>query len=103
MAITNTLTAETEILLSERVVTTDYRISNVFENIKGRSVRVEIELGPFIPDPDPILDANGNPKNKTFAQGGKRIIDVWTGNEYDAIRDTWTNVELIAAVKAIMG
>jgi hypothetical protein len=91
MSITSSQTAKSEIVLSERVVTTDYKIVQIQESIKNRFVEVQIELGPFVTE-----DGPGGP---TQTRGSSmRNIQVWHNEEYDAIRDTWTNADLIAAV-----
>lgn len=94
MSIVNTLTSQNEIVLSERVVTTDYRVTEIREHITERYVQVQIELGPFTTvnrgtEDNPVMETNGT---------GRRNINVWSGDEYDAIRDTWTNTDLLAAV-----
>lgn len=79
-----------EIVLSERRVTSEWRVRQIVENIENRSVRVEVELGPFVAD-------DRDPTRTTGTGGGKNII-VWQNEEYDAIRDTWSNVDLLAVV-----
>jgi len=94
MSIVNTLTTQNEIVLSERVATTDYRVIEIREHILGRYVQVLIELGPFTTvnvgtEDNTRMETNGS---------GRRGIDVWSGDEYDAIRDTLTNADLLAVV-----
>ena len=93
MAITDTQTASGEIVLSERVVTTDYRIVEIHESIQNRFVQVEIELGPFVQEerPNGEIDVRGS---------GRRGVRVWENDAYDAVRDTWRNEDLMAAVAA---
>lgn len=94
MSIINTQVTQNEIVLSERVATNDYKIVEIRENIKERYVHVILEIGPF------ITVNNGtelNPMEETRGSGN-RGINVWSGDEYDAIRDTWTNADLLAAV-----
>lgn len=86
---------ETEIVLSERVVTTEFRIMEIHESVRNRHVRVEVELGPFVTEERP----NGE---TTVRGSGRRGVDVWSGEEYDSIRDSWSNVDLLAAVTAKM-
>lgn len=82
-----------EIILQERVVTTDFVITDIHESIQNRFVRVEVELGPFTQDtrPNGVVMQRG---------AGRRNVVVWDNDEYDAIRDTWANSDLVAAVKA---
>lgn len=92
-AITATQSVTTEIVLQERVTTSEFIITEIHENIRNRFVRAEVELGPFTTETRP----NGN----TEVRGsGRRGINVWDGDAYDAIRDTWANSDLIAAVTA---
>jgi hypothetical protein len=93
MSITNIVTTENEIVISEDLTTTDFKIVGIHEDI-AVGVRVEVEVGPFVPH--------------TFGPEGYEVIrmvptstkgiPVWTGDEYRAIRDTWTNADLISAV-----
>ena len=46
MAITNTLTSDNDIILSERKTTTEYKIVDIYEDIKNRRVKVELTIGP---------------------------------------------------------
>ena len=95
MSITNSQTATNEIVLSERVVTTDYKIVQIQESIQNRFVEVQIELGPFVTE--------DGPGGSTQTSGsGRRNIRVWQDTEYDDIRDTWTNADLIAKVTSIL-
>jgi len=88
-------TVENEIVLSERVVTSEFRIIEIQENIRQRYVHVEVELGPFTTEE--------RPNGETETRGtGRRGISVWSGEEYDAVRDTWRNEDLLAVVMAKM-
>jgi hypothetical protein len=92
-AITDTQAVATEIVLQERVTTTQFIITEIHENIKNGFVRAEVELGPFTTETRP----NGN----TEVRGsGRRGVTVWEGAAYTAIRDTWANSDLITAVTA---
>lgn len=83
----------TEIVLQERLVTAEFKVVEIHESIRDRFVRAEVELGPFITEDRPI--------GVTATRGsGRRGVQVWANAEYDAIRDTWTNADLLAAVKA---
>lgn len=93
MQINNTLTLDNEVVLVERKTTTEFRITDVHESITNKFVRAEVELGPFISETLP----NGQTEIK--GQGGRRVITVWDNDTYDAVRDTWTNADLLAAVK----
>lgn len=82
-----------EIVLQERLTTTEFKVVEIHENIRDRMVRAEIELGPFITEERP----NGT----TLTRGSsRRGVEAWSGDAYDAIRETWTNSDLLAAVKA---
>ena len=83
----------TEIVLSERLVSTEFVITDIHEQISNRQVRAEVELGPFTEDTRP-----GGEISRRGAT--RRGIMVWQNEEYDAIRDTWTNADLLAVVKA---
>jgi hypothetical protein len=98
MTITNTLTSDNDIILSERKTTTEYKIVDIYEDIKKRRVKVELAIGPFVTKTFPGLAQT----IQVFPEGGTRSLVVWQGDEYDAIRDTWTNADLMAAVAALM-
>lgn len=88
-------TVATEIVLSERVVTNEFVITEIFESIVNRSVRAEIELGPF--------NTETRPDGSTQTRGSsRRGITVWENEAYDAVRDTWRNEDLIARIKTIL-
>ena len=89
-------TINTEIVLSERKVTNEYVITQIMENVRNREVRVDLELGPFTEETRP----NGEVERRG---SGGRSISVWQNEAYDAIRDTWTNADLIAAIKLNLG
>ena len=88
-------TVQSEIVLSERVTTTEFRVVEIHESIQNRFVRAEVELGPFVTEERP----NGESETRG---SGRRGINVWSGDAYDAVRDTWTNAELLAAVTAAL-
>lgn len=91
--INDTQAITSEIVLQERVTTTEFRIVEIHESIQDRMVRVDVELGPFetVQRPDGATNTRGR---------GRRGVIAWSNEEYDLIRDTWTNTDLIAAVKA---
>ena len=92
-SIIDSLTTTNEIVLSERVTTSDFKITEINESIRQRRVEVQIELGPFTTET--------RPNGETETRGSRtRGVMVWQGAEYDAIRDTWRNEDLIEAVKA---
>lgn len=94
-AIVENQTIQKELVLSERVVTNEFRIINIQENVKQRQVQVEVEFGPFTS----VTMPNGDVE----VRGGTRhSMTVWQGEEYDAVRDTWGNTELLAAVTAAL-
>lgn len=91
-SINQTQGISTEIVLQERLTTTEFMVVEINENIRDRMVRAEIELGPFT--------SEQRPNGQTFIRGsGRRDVLVWNDDGYDAIRDTWTNADLLAAVK----
>lgn len=93
--IIDTLTLDTEIVLSERRVTTEFAIRQIQENIQQRRVQVEIELGPFTTETYP------GGREETRGSGG-RGVTVWEGADYDAVRDTWDNAALMAKLTEIL-
>jgi hypothetical protein len=93
--IVDTLTLETEIVLSERRVTTEFVIRQIQENIRDRRVHAEIELGPFTTETYP----GGR---EEIRGSGQRGITVWENDEYDAVRDTWDNAALMAKLTEIL-
>lgn len=93
--IVDTLSLTTEIVLSERRVTTEFTIQQIQEDLRNRRVQVEIELGPFTTET--YLDG------RTETRGsGRRGVTVWEGDAYDAVRDTWHNADLIARVTELL-
>lgn len=92
--IVDTIPSDSEIVLTERRVTNEFRIREIQESIDQRRVHVEIEFGPFVQEDGPIPRLKGS---------GSRGIIVWEGDEYDQIRDTWNNLMLIDAIKAKIG
>ena len=93
--IVDTLTLDTEIVLSERRVTTEFVIRQVQEDIRNRRVHAEIELGPFTTEtyPDGREETRGS---------GQRGVTVWENDEYDAVRDTWDNAAPMAKLTEIL-
>lgn len=81
---------QTEIVLQERVTTTEFRVNEIQESVLRRHVNAMIDLGPFTTDP------NSGEQIPT----SRRSIVVWEGTEYDVIRDTWNNADLLAAIQA---
>jgi hypothetical protein len=94
-AITDTQSLESEIVLTERRATTEFRVVEIHESIQNRFVRAEVELGPFetIEQPGSTTEIRGS---------GRRGVTVWDRETYDAVRDTWTNADLMVAVKAAL-
>lgn len=89
--ITSVSTLTTEIVITPRVVSTEFKIVEINENVKNRVVRVEVELGPFVTEVGPggQSEVRGN---------GRRSVLAWRGDAYDAVRDTWRNEDLVARV-----
>ena len=94
-SIDSVLKSPTEIVLSERVVTTDFRVSEMHENVANRTVRVDIELGPF------VTTIRGDGSSETIGSGRRSIL-VWQGDAYDAVRDTWNNLDLLAIIPSLL-
>ncbi len=95
VGITDVGTLATEIVLTERKVSTEFKITEIHENVQQRQVRAEVELGPFVTDTGP----GGNTQTRGASRRG---VTVWQDDEYDAVRDTWVNADLIAAVATIL-
>ena len=94
-AILDTQTISGEIVLSERRVTSEFRIIEIHESIQNRSVRAEIELGPFVQENMPGGDIR-------VSGSSRRGVNVWNNEQYDAIRDTWTNTDLMAEITQLL-
>lgn len=95
-AITDVQGTNAEIVLQERLTTSEFKVVEIHENIRDRFVRAEVELGPFTTEE--------RPNGQSITRGtGRRGVQVWANEEYDAIRDTWANADLLAAVKAKLG
>lgn len=92
-AISEIQTTTDEVVVTERVVTNNFIVRAISENVEQRAVRVELEVGPFVETP--VL---GPADTNTVIRGTRRMVIVWEGAEYDAIRDTWTNTDLLAAI-----
>jgi hypothetical protein len=95
MTIISTQSLTNEVVLSERQVTNEFRIREIQEEIENRKVHVRVELGPFITEERP----NGETETRGSSTRG---VTVWENDEYDAIRDTWANADLIAKVTSIL-
>jgi hypothetical protein len=93
--ILDTVTLETEIVLSERRVTTEFVVRQIQEDIRNRRVQAEIELGPFTTETYP----GGREETRG---SGQRGVTVWEGDAYDAVRDTWDNAALMAKLTEIL-
>lgn len=93
--IVDTQELSNEVVLTERTVTTEFRIVEIQEEINNRKVTARIELGPFITEE--------RPNGETEIRGsGRRGVTVWENEAYDLVRDTWTNTDLIARVTELM-
>jgi len=93
--ITTSVPINTEIVISERVVSTEFKVIEMQEDVIRRRVNVNIELGPFTDE----LQPDGT----TYSRGvGRRGLVVWEHEEYDAVRATWNNLALIAKVTTIL-
>jgi len=88
-------TLTNEVVLTERIVTTEFKVTEMHENVANREVRAEVELGPFTTET--------NPDGSTYTRGAsRRGVIVWQNDAYDAVRDTWNNLDLIAQVTTIL-
>ena len=95
MSISNTQILQTEVVIQPAVITNDFIITNIHENIKRRIVFVDVEFGPF---KENVFD-----DGRVILNGSHiRKYEIWKDNDYDLIRDTWTNKELIAAATSII-
>jgi len=93
--IIDTLSLDTEIVLSERQVTSEFVIQQIQEDIRNRRVHVEIELGPFTTET--FIDGREEKRGSS-----RRGITVWDNDEYDTVRDTWNNADLITKVTELL-
>lgn len=91
MAIDSTQTTTSEIVVTERVTVSEFRVCSIYELFETRMVRAEVEFGA------PVV-SGGVPQ-----RGTRRLVTVWAGSAYDSIKETWTNADLLAeiAVKLI--
>lgn len=93
MSITTVQGVTNQIVVQERITTSEFLIQEIVESIEQRSVHVRVQLGPFV---DETM-----PGGKILRRGASiRMINAWNGDDYDAVRDTWTNADLIAVVKS---
>jgi hypothetical protein len=91
--ITDVQSVSTELVLQERVTTNEFTIVEIQESIRNRVVRVDVELGPFV--------TTTRPTGQTETRGsGRKTVVAWENEEYDTVRDTWTNVDLMAVITA---
>lgn len=96
MSIVQKQTTTNEIVLTERVVTNEYRIVSIEESIEERRVDVAIEIGPF------VQEERFSGETVSVAKGGRRRLIVWQNEEYDTIRDIWKNDDLMSKVAELM-
>ena len=88
--ITDITTINREIVLSERVVTNQFRIIKINEDVAEKRLAVEVQLGPFVTD-----------ENNTIIRTGPQFgVNIWEKEEYEQHRDSWTNDQLITATAA---
>jgi len=93
--ILDTQALTTEIVLSERRVTTEFVIREIHESVRNRFVRAEVELGPFTTETFP----NGRTETRGSSNRG---VTVWENEAYDAVRDVWRNEDLIEKITEIL-
>ena len=84
-----------EIVLSERIVSTEFSVVAIHEFIQQKSVRVEVEMGPFTEETMP----NGEVQKRGISQ---RNLVVWEGSEYDDIINTWDNDALVTRIRELL-
>jgi hypothetical protein len=94
-SITSVQAIATELVLQERLTTTEFVVVEIHENIANRTVSAEVELGPFTEETGPLGTVNRRGSSR-------RGIQVWSGDAYDAVRETWTNADLLTAVAAAL-
>lgn len=82
-----------EIVITERKVTSEFAVIEITESIRNRYVRVVVDLGPF-PNPETITELR--------IGSSVRILTVWSDEAYDAVRDTWNNTDLLAAIREML-
>ena len=93
--ITESVAISNEIVISERVVSTEFKVIEMHESVPQRRVTADVELGPFT---DEVL-----PSGQTISRGiSRRNVTVWQDAEYDAVRDTWNNLDLLTKVTTIL-
>lgn len=92
---TDILTFTGEIVLTERIATSEFKIGEIRESTRDKNVVVEVELGPFITE--------DRPGGETFTRGSsRRGLTLWSGDEYTAIADTWDNNDMIDKIKELL-
>jgi hypothetical protein len=97
-AISEIQTCTNEIVITERVVTDQFVVKSIIESVEHLFVRVELEVGPF--EQVTVLGLDGQPELRL--RGSRRNILVWSNADYLAVRDTWDNASLIAAIPAAL-
>ena len=83
-------TAPSDIVVSERVVTNQYRVVSIDENVQRRYVRVVVETGPW------------NQVSPELTIGQHRSLVVWENAEYDQVRDSWDNSSLLSRITQLL-
>jgi hypothetical protein len=93
--IVDTQSTAQEIIISTPVSTTEFVIKHMHENVEQNWVQVEVELGPFTTEtrPDGSTEKRGT---------SRRNIRVWEGDAYLAVRDTWTNADLLTILPTLI-
>jgi hypothetical protein len=93
--LTNIQSFTGEIILSENISSSEFLITAIHEDIKEKTIKVEVEMGPFQIEEMP----DGTTTNRGISQ---RMLVVWEGSSYDAIKNTWDNVALNAKVSELL-
>lgn len=84
-----------EIVITERRATSTYFITDIYESITNKFVRVEVELGPF--------EVTEHPNGNTTTRGSsRRGVVVWQNEDYVNIMNTWDNAMLLAKVSELL-
>ena len=95
MTIADAQTTPSEVVVQPAITTTEFMVKEIRESIEQQWVRADIVFGPFTVNtrPDGTTDTNG---------ASRQSLVVWSGADYLAVRDTWTNVDLLAAITALL-
>lgn len=85
----------TAVIITPAASTTEFKIVEIHEYITLRQVTVIVELGPFVTDTGPDL-------TPILRGVNRRSVIIWDSVEYDAVRDTWSNKELLSKLSEVL-